>query len=75
MIGPPLPKQHAISRFIYDLACPHQLGKKLTPLQEMIYRLKVKERKTIIETAIEIGVNPSSVYNHITCIRAKGYWI
>ncbi len=61
----------AMHRFIYNREVIAS-GKKLNPLQEKIVRLK-KEKKSIVEIAKIMCMNSSSIYCHITCIRAKGH--
>ena len=62
----------AMHRFIYYREVIAS-GKKLNPLQEKIFRLK-KEKKSIVEIAKIMCMNSSSIYCHITCIRAKGIY-
>jgi DNA-binding CsgD family transcriptional regulator len=73
MIGPPLPHQLALSKFIYN-RWPLVLSGRLSPIQEKILRL-VHARVRQADIARALDMHPSSVYVHITCIRAKGFLI
>jgi DNA-binding NarL/FixJ family response regulator len=67
-------KDEAQARFIYGLEEPHELGKKLTPIQDRVFGLK-KRGLNQVQIANELGLSQGTIYSHILCIRAKGHFV